>query len=60
MQLADNVYMNDDLRAISDQVISFCAKEVQPQLELKPEDLEHSIRVLKKGVRVGKCPHCGK
>lgn len=32
-RLADNPHIDDDLRAISDQVISFCEKEVAPHAE---------------------------
>ncbi len=33
MRLADNIYMTDDLRAIADQVITFCQNEVMPHAE---------------------------
>lgn len=33
MHLANNIYMNDELRAIADQVILFCQNEVAPNAE---------------------------
>ncbi len=33
MRLADNIYLDDQLAAIADQVISFCEKEVRPHVD---------------------------
>lgn len=32
MKLGDNIYLNDELRAISDQIIAFCTHEVRPHV----------------------------
>lgn len=49
--LSDGVIDRDEYREL---------KEITEKLELRPEDLKHTIAFLKKSSSNGKCPHCGK